>query len=410
MNKRWREAVLLLWPNLMLLSGYFYGQIGGGTLASLQIPEISLLFSFFMGAHLVLRISKHQGDEYLLPLAAMLTSLGLIFLFRLDPTLAKRQVAWTGLGLLTLVAVCLKGRDYQRILRYPYLYLILGLFFLTLTILAGTRIGGAKSWIVLGPLSLEPVEAVKVLVVLFWAGFLEEKKELMLEQPSWSRSWGPLLVAVSLAVLLLVLQRDLGSALILLVVFLAIIYLATGRKRYVAVGTFLFTLGALGAYIFFPHLRTRVTIWLNPWEDPQGAGYQVIQGLLAIASGRVLGTGVGLGYSPIIPAVATDFIFATMAEEMGFLGSLGIAVLYLLLGYRGFRAALKAPEEQGTLLAAGLTMLITFQAFIIMAGVSKLLPLTGVTLPFVSYGGSSLVISYLILGLLLNVSAARRQV
>ncbi|SMB94662.1 cell elongation-specific peptidoglycan biosynthesis regulator RodA [Thermanaeromonas toyohensis ToBE] len=410
MSRRWREFTLLLWPNLILLSGYFYSQILGGTLTSLGIPEFSLLCSSFLGAHLVLKASKHQGDEYLLPLAAMLTSLGLIFLFRLDPTLAKRQVAWTVIGLLALVSVCLRGRDYQRILRYPYLYLILGLFFLSLTIIAGTRIGGAKSWIVLGPLSLEPVEAVKVLVVLFLAGFLEEKKELMLEQPSWSRSWGPLLVAVNLAVLLLVLQRDLGSALILLVVFLAIIYLATGRKRYVAVGTFLFTLGALGAYVFFPHLKSRIAIWLNPWEDPQGAGYQVIQGLLAIASGRVLGTGVGLGYSQIIPAVATDFIFATMAEEMGFLGGLGTAILYLLFGYRGFRAALDAPEEQGTLLAAGLTILITFQAFIIMAGVTKLLPLTGVTLPFVSYGGSSLVISYLILGLLLNVSAARRQV
>jgi len=410
MSRRWREFTLLLWPNLILLSGYFYGQIEKGSLVSMGIPELSLLFSSFLGAHLVLKVSKHEGDEYLLPLAAMLTSLGLIFLFRLDATLGKRQVAWTSLGLLTLVAVCLKGRDYQRILRYPYLYLILGLFFLTLTILAGTRIGGAKSWIVLGPFSLEPVEAVKVLVVLFLAGFLEEKKELMLVEPSWSRSWGPLLVAVSLAVLLLVFQRDLGSALILLVVFLAIIYLATGRKRYVAIGTLLFALGAVGAYTVFPHLKVRVNVWLNPWGDPQGAGYQVIQGLLAIASGGILGTGLGQGYSQIIPAVATDFIFAAMAEEMGFLGSLGIAILYLLLGYRGFRAALKAPEEQGTLLGAGLTMLITFQAFIIMAGVSKLLPLTGVTLPFVSYGGSSLVISYLILGLLLNVSAAKRQV
>ncbi|MCG0276921.1 MAG: FtsW/RodA/SpoVE family cell cycle protein [Thermanaeromonas sp.] len=384
--------------------------MGEGSLASIDIGELSLLFSSFLGAHFILKASKHEGDEYLLPLAAMLTSLGLIFLFRLDPVLARRQVAWTGLGLLTLVGVCLKGRDYQRMLRYPYLYLTLGLIFLTLTIIAGTRIGGAKSWIVLGPLSLEPVEAVKVLVVLFLAGFLEEKKELMLVEPGWSRSWGPLFVGVGLAVLLLVFQRDLGSALILLVVLLGIIYLATGKKRYVAAGSFLFALGSLGAYLIFPHLKVRVNIWLDPWEDPQGAGYQVIQGMLAIASGGVWGTGVGLGYSQIIPAVATDFIFATIAEEMGFVGSFGVTLLYLLLGYRGLRAALRAPEEQGTLLAAGLTMLITFQAFIIIAGVSKLLPLTGVTLPFVSYGGSSLIISYLILGLLLNVSAAQRKV
>lgn len=410
MSKRRRELVLLLWPSLILLIVHAYGFLTGEQFAYLGSYEVTLLIAAFFGAHLILKASGHQGDEYLLPLAAMLTALGLVFLFRLDPVLARRQVAWSIIGLLVLVATVCGGRDYERLTQYPYLYLVLGLFFLLLTVIAGTRIGGAKSWLTLGSFSLQPVEAVKVLVVLFLTGFLEEKRELMVEHSSWRSTWAPLITAVTLSVLLLVLQRDLGSALILLVVFLAMIYLATGRKRYIIWGGILFSLGAAAAYTLFPHLRVRVAVWFNPWSEPQGAGYQVIQALIALGSGGLTGTGMGSGYSQIIPAVATDFIFATMAEEMGFLGSVGIALLYLLLGYRGFRAALLATESQGTMLAAGLTLLITFQAFIIMAGVSKLLPLTGVTLPFVSYGGSSLVISYVILGLLLNVSAMRRQV
>lgn len=410
MNKRRRELALLLWPALVLLTGYGYGAVLKGTFVFLGSYEVTLLIAGFFGVHFILEVSGHQGDEYLFPLAAMLTAVGLVFLFRLDPALAKKQVAWCMIGLLVLVATVIGGRDYERLTQYPYFYLILGLFFLLLTVVAGTRIGGAKSWLTWGSFSLQPVEAVKVLVILFLTGFLEEKRELLVEQTSRRSTWGPLFTAVILSVLLLVLQRDLGSALILLVVFLAMIYLATGRKRYLLWGGFLFVLGAAGAYALFPHLRVRVTVWLNPWEDPQGAGYQVIQALIALGSGGLVGTGVGLGYSQIIPAVATDFIFATMAEEMGFIGSMGIIGLYLLWGYRGFRAALLAPETQGTMLAAGLTVLVSFQALIIMAGVSKLLPLTGVTLPFISYGGSSLVISYLILGLLLNVSAARRQV
>ncbi|MDN5344976.1 MAG: hypothetical protein PWQ18_1089 [Clostridia bacterium] len=182
------------------------------------------------------------------------------------------------------------------------------------------------------------------------------------------------------------------------------LYLATGKLSYALAGGVLFALGAVLAYLVFPYLRARIAVWINPWADYSGAGYQIVQALIALGSGGIFGTGLGLGYSQVIPAVATDFIFATMGEEMGLLGSLGVVFLYLLFALRGFRAALRAPEERGVLLAGGLTVLCTFQAIVIIAGVSKLLPLTGVTLPFVSYGGSSLIISYLILALLLNVS------
>lgn len=405
---RRRETVLLAWPSLMLLAGYVY-MVNSGLRHSGWQPAyaLALLTGGFWGVHLILRVTRHGGDEYLLPLAAVLTTLGLTFLFRLDPGLAYRQIIWTILGLLVLVAVTTGFRDYQRLEQYPYLFLSLGLFFLAFTVVAGTRIGGAKSWVTLGSFQMQPVEAVKVLMVMYLAGYLSDKRELLV-QGTGRPTWGPLLAATALAVLLLVIQRDLGSALILLVTFLAMLYLATGKRRYVAAGGGLFTLGALLAYHLFPYLRVRIAIWLNPWTDAAGAGYQIVQALIALGSGGVFGTGLGLGHSQVIPAVATDFIFVTMGEEMGLFGSIGVALIYLLFALRGFRAALEAREEQGVLLAGGLTVLVTFQAFIIMAGVSKLLPLTGVTLPFVSYGGSSLVISYLILGLLLNVSAAGR--
>ncbi|WP_258359461.1 FtsW/RodA/SpoVE family cell cycle protein [Moorella sulfitireducens] len=408
-TNRGQEMALLIWPSLILVAGYGYmvtfspGQTG-------WYPgyALALLLGGFWGVHLVLRVTRHGGDEYFLPIAATLTSLGLIFLFRLDPGLAYRQIIWTVMGLLVLIVITAGFRDYQRLEQYPYFFLSLGLFFLIITVLLGTRIGGAKSWLTLGSFRMQPVEAVKVLMVMYLAGYLSDRRELLL-QGAGRLSWGPLLAAVALAVFLLVLQRDLGSAMILLITFLAMLYLATGKLRFCMAGGALFSLGAVIAYMIFPYLRTRIAVWINPWADYNGAGYQVVQALITLGSGGIIGTGLGLGYSQVIPAVATDFIFATMGEEMGLMGSLGIILLYLLFALRGFCAALRAPEEQGVLLAGGLTVLCTFQALIIMAGVCKLLPLTGVTLPFVSYGGSSLIISYLLLALLLNVSAAGRE-
>lgn len=401
---------LLLWPSLILVAGYGYM----ATLATDRpswSPDYALvlLLAGYWGVHFILKAARHGGDEYLFPLAAMLTALGLVFLYRLDTGLAYRQIIWTAVGLLVFIVVAVGFRDYQRLEQYPYLFLSLGLFFLVITVLMGTRIGGAKSWLTLGTFRMQPVEAVKVFMVMYLTGYLSEKRELLVLGGGRS-AWGPLLMVVCLAVFLLILQRDLGSALILLVTFLAMLYLSTERLRFCLAGGALFGVGAVLAYLIFPHLRTRINVWLNPWADYSGAGYQIVQSLITLGSGGIFGTGLGLGYSQVIPAVATDFIFATMGEEMGLMGSLGVILLYLLISIRGFRAALKATDEQGVLLAGGLTILITFQALIIIAGVTKLLPLTGVTLPFVSYGGSSLVISYLLLALILNVSESCREI
>lgn len=401
---------MLLWPSLVLVAGYGYmANFGSANLGWQPAYALTLLLGGFWGVHYILRSTQHYGDQFLLPLAAVLTAFGLTFLFRLDTGLAYRQIIWTMVGLLVLVLVTLGFRDYQRLEQYPYLFLSLGLLFLIITILVGTRIGGAIRWLTLGSFQMQPVEAVKVLMVMYLAGYLSDKRELMVHGAGL-HTWGPLVAAIVLAMLLLVIQRDLGSALILLATFLAMLYLATAKLRYVVAGGGLFALGAIQAVFLYPYLRTRIAIWLNPWADYYGAGYQIVQALISLGSGGIFGTGLGLGYSHMIPAVATDFIFITMGEEMGLLGSLGIILLYLIFALRGFRAAIRAPEEKGVLLAGGLTVLTTVQALVIMAGVTRLLPLTGVTLPFISYGGSSLIISYLILGLLLNVSAAGQRV
>lgn len=405
-GSRKQERVLLFWPSLILVAGYGYMvNFGAADFGWQPAYALALLLAGFWGVHYILWATQHCGDQFLLPLAAVLTTLGLTFLFRLDTDLAYRQIIWTMVGLLVLAAVTLGFRDYRRLQQYPYLFLSLGLFFLLITVLLGTRIGGAVRWLTLGSFQMQPVEAVKVLMVMFLAGYLSDKRELMV-YGAGLHTWGPLAAAIVMAMLLLVMQRDLGSALIILATFLAMLYLATGKLRYVIAGSGLFSLGAILAYLFYPYLRTRIAIWLNPWADKYGAGYQIVQALIALGSGGILGTGLGLGQSHQIPAAATDFIFIIMGEEMGLLGSLGIVLLYLLLAFRGYRAAIRAPEEKGVLLAGGLTVLTTVQAMVIMAGVSRLLPLTGVTLPFISYGGSSLIISYFILGLLLNVSAA----
>lgn len=407
-NGRKREMVLLVWPSMILIAGYGYIIFFGPAGMDWQPAyAISLLLGGFWGAHFVLKFTRHQGDQFLLPLAAVLTSTGLIFLFRLDTDLAYRQIIWTVIGLLVLIVVTSGFRDYQQLLQYPYFFLILGIVFLVVTVLMGTTIGGAKRWLALGSFRMQPVEAVKVLMVMYLTGYLSDKRELLLHGDRL-HTWGPLIAAAAVAMLLLVMQHDLGSALILITTFLAMLYLATARFRYAAAGAGLFSLGAVAAYMMFPYLQARIAIWINPWADYYGSGYQIVQALFALGSGGITGTGIGMGYSQVIPAVATDFIFVTMAEEMGLIGSLGLLFLYLLFAFRGYRAALGAPEEKGLLLAGGLTVLTIFQTLVIIAGVSKLLPLTGVTLPFISYGGSSLVISYLILGLILNVSAAGR--
>lgn len=361
---------------------------------------------------IIWRLRKFYCDPYFLPLTAVLCSTGLVFLYRLRPEYAYRQFIWILVGLLCLVLLTLFLREYQVLADYKYIYVAIGLVLLLLPIFFGREQGGAKSWLSLGLFEFQPSEFVKILMVLFLAGFLEENKRILttgtktlmgITLPG-PREWGPLVVMWGVSLLLLIFQKDLGTALIYFCTFLALVYVATARIVYIVFGLLLFMLGAFGAYHLYGHVAVRVDVWLNPWPVMATTGYQIVQSLFAIGSGGVIGSGLGAGMPGLIPAVHTDFIFSAICEEMGLLGDSAVIILYMLLVFRGLKVSLAAADDFAALLASGLTALLGLQTFIIIAGVTKLLPMTGVTLPFISYGGSSLVANFILLGLLLNIS------
>lgn len=378
----------------------------------MPLSLMALVIAAFYIVHFLLERWKVKGDMFLFPLTAMLSACGLMMVMRLSPDFAIKQFIWLFVG-LALYLLMIKIPDYRSLEDYKYIYIFAGILLLLATILFGIQVGGARSWINFGFLRFQPSEIVKIIMVIFLASYLEEKKEILSEGTNNYfgitlpniQYIGPLLVMWGFSLVLLIFQKDLGAALIFFGTFLAMIFVATGRWSYIITGLFLFSLGAVGCYFLFNHVRVRVAIWLNPWSDIDGKGYQIVQSLFAIGSGGLFGTGLGQGNPDLIPAVRTDFIFSAWSEELGLLGAVGMIIIYCLIIYRGFRVALKAKSGFGSLLASGLTSLLAIQTIVIIGGVTKLFPLTGVTLPFVSYGGSSLVSSYILLGLLANISA-----
>ncbi|AEF94151.1 cell cycle protein [Desulfotomaculum nigrificans CO-1-SRB] len=358
------------------------------------------------------RLVRFKCDPYLLPIAASLTAFGLVFLFRLRPQYAERQFAWLLIGLLALVILTTLLRKLDWLADYKYIYVASGVLLLVLPIFFGKEQYGARSWLNLGLFQIQPSEFVKILLVLFLASFLAENGRFLTTGANQIlgvsipgiREWGPLVAMWGVSLLILVFQKDLGTALIYFCTFLAMVYAATARLFYVLIGMVMFFLGGTLAYFAFGHVQARVDIWLNPWPFMDGSGYQIVQSLFALGSGGIFGSGLGQGMPNLIPAVHTDFIFSAIGEELGLLGACAVVVLYMCLVFRGLMIALAAPNDFYSLLATGLTALMGLQTFIIIAGVTKLLPMTGVTLPFISYGGSSLVANFVLLGLLLNIS------
>jgi len=347
-----------------------------------------LILAFFALSYLWQHLD-FSGNQYLLPLVAIFSYTGLIFLYRLNQTYALRQFIWllAGLAIVTIITCFL--RNYNFLADYKYIYAVLGIIGLVLPIFWGIEQGGAKSWLDLGLFHIQTSEFVKILLVLFLASFLAENRLILTKGTRnfygftlpGPQEWGPLVGMWAISLLLLIFQKDLGGALIYFSTFLAMVYVATARIIYTISGAGLFLIGTAFCYHYFEHIRWRIEVWLNPWPYADT-----------------------VGYPNFIPAVHTDFIFAAITEEIGLLGGTGIIILYLLFFYSGFQLAVKAKDEFAALLAGGLTALIGLQTFIIIAGVTKLLPLTGITLPFISYGGSSLVANFIILGLLLVVS------
>jgi cell division protein FtsW (lipid II flippase) len=419
MSVRNRELVFLL-PALILTTLGFalvYTQ-KSETLSWSSLTYGALFLALFAIAHLGRRFLAAEADPYLMPVAALLSTLGLLLLYRIDEDLALKQAMWLVVGLIVFLLVLVFVRDLKSLSKYKFWIGAAGLLLLLITAVAGREINGAKLWLALGPVRFQPGEFAKVLLVVFFAAYLVDIREAL--TVSTRRVLGaplpplrylaPLLTIWGLSMALMVFMRDLGTSLLFFGALLTLLYVATGRFFYVLVGLVLFFAGATVLYLAFGHVQTRVDIWLDPWADPSGKGYQIVQSLFALASGGVFGRGLGQGYlilqsgNSIIPYLESDFIFAAIGEELGLAGAAGIVLLYVVFAYRGLRIAMGARDDFARLLATGLTGIFALQAFLIVGGVIKLIPLTGITLPFVSYGGSSIVANFALVALLLRTS------
>lgn len=376
-------AVLLLSSALMF---YLTGDSGDFLITA------GLSIAGFAGCHYFLRRRMAPVDRWMFPLVSMLVSLGLIFIYRLKPYDAWRQMFWLLLGLIICgTASHLNYRNYRK---YYRLFGVLVLILLAAPVIFGKEVSGARSWLALGNFTWQPSELAKAFMILFCAGYAVAGR----------RFWQQHLIWV-LALVLLVLQKDLGTAFIFLGLWISLAYLA--GERPVVLGGLILSgiLSTVAGYFSFSHLQNRLTAWWFPWQDPNGSGYQIIQALCAYKTGGLVGTGLGLGQPHLIPAVSTDFIFAAVGEEMGLLGTAGLMICFILLVVWCFRVASRAGNTFGTLTAAGIGILIGLEVLVIVGGVTRFIPLTGITLPFVSYGGSSLVTKLLMMGIVFNIAS-----
>jgi cell division protein FtsW (lipid II flippase) len=419
--RRSTELGLVILAVILAAGGYVLTALAKGTeLPADLAPFAAGAAALAIMAHLAVRRFAPRADGTLLGLAILLNGLGFVTIARLDPELARYQSLWTAVGVAAFVIVLRLVERIRDLERYRYTFALVGIASLLLSAVPGIgrEINGARLWVQIGPLNFQPGEAAKVTLVIFLAAYLVEKREL-LSTPTWRvgpmmlpdpKHFAPLLLAWGSSILVMVREKDLGSSLLFFAVFLAMLYMATARASYVGIGAGLFAGGATIAYQIFGHVQDRVTTWINPWPLAQDQGFQLVQALFAFGSGGLAGTGLGLGSPGSIPNASTDFVFAAIGEELGLVGTTAVLVVYLLFVGVGFRVALRAEQPFLKLLAAGLTTMLGVQTFIILGGVTRLIPLTGITMPFVSYGGSSLLANFVILALLLRISdeVARR--
>lgn len=366
-------------------------------------------FLAMSAAHLVFSRYAPRRDPVILPIVALLTGWGIILIARLAINFLGRQVIWLLLATAALVVLALLPRNLRWLRRYRYSWLTLGLLLLGATLLFGVNPSGAGAalWLPIpfvGRVFFQPSELLKLLLIVFLASYFDEREPLLRGARRILPYVAPLALMWGFSMLLLVWQRDLGTATLFFLLFLALLYLATGSGWYVAGGVFLLLVAGVVGYVAFDVVALRVDAWWNPWPDAGDRAFQIVQALYAVAAGGVLGQGVGQGFPTYIPVVHSDFAFGAIAEEWGIIGALVVLACFLLLAHRGFRMAQRARRPFTAYLAVGIVVILCAQAFLIMGGVTRLLPLTGVTLPFVSYGGSSLLMSGIMAGLLLNVS------
>ena len=370
-----------------------------------------LLWMFGLGAvaHLANRHFASAADPVFLPISLLLNGLGYVVITRLDGSLAALQSTWTAIGIGGYVATLLFVPRVRIIEQYRYLLGIGGLLLLMIPLVPGlgTEINGARIWASVGPINFQPGEFAKLTLAAFFAGYLVDSRELLRSRLEL-RDLAPIGIAWAGSLGVMVFQRDLGSSLLFFTLFVVVLWVASERWVVLAVGAVLFFGGAFAAWTMFDHVQKRVDIWLDPFADPKGDGFQIVEGSFALADGGLTGTGLGQGEPGRIPFAETDFIFAAIGEELGLAGSSAVLMAFLLLIGSGLRVSLRADRVFEKLFALGLTTLLAVQTFVIVGGVLRVVPLTGITLPFVSYGGSSLVANYVLLALLVRMSHEQR--
>jgi cell division protein FtsW (lipid II flippase) len=394
-------------------------------ISTASLSYAGVFLGLYLLAHLAARVTVPHADPYLLPMAGLLTAVGITEIYRLDPTDAFRQGMWIVIGVALFAATLFFLRhDYRRLEGYRYLFGLGAVALLALPAFPGigATINGARLWVKLGPLQFQPGELAKIMLIIFLAGYLREKREVIAQ--GRLKDFGPLLVIWGGAMLVLIETKDLGSALLFFGIFIVMLYVATGRMLFVGIGAALFLAGAIATWSFVSRVHERVTVWLHPWTEQKVycalngklelrqdcASYQVVKSLYSIANGHYGGTGLGKGTfsttqgNPLIPYLNTDFIYSALAQELGLIGISALVLVFMLFVMRGFRVSLLASDGFSKLLAVGLTFGFAFQTFIIVGGILRIIPLTGITLPFVSYGGSSVVANFLLLALLMLVS------
>jgi cell division protein FtsW (lipid II flippase) len=427
-SARNRELLALV-PVAVLLTAGFAGVFSQ---ENEQLGNLSLIYGAYflavcLATHILLRIRLPNADPYLFPLVATLTAFGLVMIYRIDETLARDQANWFVLGLILFALTITFLRDYEVLERYRYTIAIAGLLVLLAPRLPGIgqQVNGAYLGVKIGPIAFQPAEFTKIAIVIFLASYLREHREVLIVGARRVlgvtlpplKHFGPMLVVWGASMFMLVFIRDLGSSLMFFAAFLALLYVATGRFSFVVIGMAMFLVGAWFFASTVPHVHDRIEIWLHPYNDPQGTGYQVLQSIFAQADGGLFGKGFGQALivvpgtdDALLPAAQTDTIYSLIVNEVGLFGACGVILVYLLVAARGFKIALLANDGFSKLLATGLTAVFAIQAFVIVGGVTRVIPLTGVTLPFISYGGSSIVANFVLLALLLLISdRARRE-
>ncbi|PZS28799.1 MAG: cell division protein [Pseudonocardiales bacterium] len=435
-TRRGSELFLLIFVVLLaaVVSVAIEGALGEGvTPAPLWFAAtLALMFGI---THVAIRLFAPYADPVLFPLVALLNGLGVALIHRLDLAAAapnerfkvhfltgnaSLQLAWTAVGLVLLIAVLVIIRDHRSLARYSYTLGLVGLGLLAVPALLPaslSEVNGARIWIRFAGFSIQPGEFAKIAVIVFFASYLVAKRDVLslasrriagIDFPR-GRDLGPVVVAWLASLLVLIFEKDLGSSLLFFGIFIVMLYVATQRTSWLLIGLMLFAGGAFVAWTLFAHVQDRVAIWLHPFKDANGKGFQIVQALYGLATGRLFGTGPGAGRPEIVPYANSDFIVATIGEELGLFGLTAILVVYALIVGRGLRTALTVRDSFGKLLAAGLAFSMALQVFVVVGGVTKLIPLTGLTTPFLSYGGSSLVANYVLVGLLLRISDAARR-